>query len=695
MNRLPSGNRDNLASRHPRRVAVVGCALLVMAVAAPSRAEAQNCTLAGSADALLQSFNPNLASGGGAAAGALLSVLSTMNTAFLTQTNAFVGSPPNPPADSSNGGAWIRGIGGYTNTSSTVTSSSRNSNPAFAGPPPVPAQNFTGMAQCNVKIHETYGGFQVGQDLARLNVGGWNFHGGVTAGYVESKVDATDFAFSGTFQAPFAGVYAAATKGGFFIDGLARWDSYEGRLNFPAGLLTDHAFDARAFSLGASTGYNISLESWFFEPSAGIIYSRLSADPISAAGTILSNPISGVSTAGTTTLDTVQSVLGRLGLRAGTTVSAGNFILQPFGAVSLWHEFAGDASGSSMSCNGCAFVGAAAPNHVPVTLSGTLSASRIGSYGQFALGVAGQLVNTGWLGYVRADLKEGPQVEGIGVNAGLRYQFDQEQRPVRASKAPLYKAPPMPQLAVYNWTGFYLGGVVGAMRGSSDWTLAENGSGVANRFGGLLGGVEAGYNYQIGSSWVLGIDGDIAWTNARGNQTGPSATSGDAVTSNPPSTFPFGLPPSPFAFGTTPTCTSRIDLTCRESVDWIGTLTGRLGYGWGGTLLYVKGGGAYVKGTDEIFDTYPLVGAVQTVGPICFCVLASASDNRVGWALGAGFEYAYNRNWSVKAEYLYLDFGSRILTLSDGEHWNISRNFSQTKLGINYHFSPSVIAAAY
>ena len=37
----------------------------------------------------------------------------------------------------------------------------------------------------------------------------------------------------------------------------------------------------------------------------------------------------------------------------------------------------------------------------------------------------------------------------------------------------------------------------------------------------------------------------------------------------------------------------------------------------------------------------------------------------VGWTAGGGVEYAVSRNWTVKAEYLYYDLGSRTLTLND------------------------------
>ena len=52
-----------------------------------------------------------------------------------------------------------------------------------------------------------------------------------------------------------------------------------------------------------------------------------------------------------------------------------------------------------------------------------ISVSRIGTFGQFGVGVAAQVPNSGLLGFLRADYRIGGQIEGYGINAGLRYQF--------------------------------------------------------------------------------------------------------------------------------------------------------------------------------------------------------------------------------------------------------------------------------
>ena len=91
----------------------------------------------------------------------------------------------------------------------------------------------------------------------------------------------------------------------------------------------------------------------------------------------------------------------------------------------------------------------------------------MGTYGQYSLGLAGQVANSGWLGFVRGDYRKGSDIEGWTANAGLRYQFTPEAfvsvMPVKAPvKAPATVVP------VTNWTGFYAGGFLGMAYGSTN-----------------------------------------------------------------------------------------------------------------------------------------------------------------------------------------------------------------------------------
>src|SRR5262249_33672311 len=99
-----------------RKSALLAASALTLVVAASSGAQAQtarpNCvnTVQGG---VTSSFVP-FASGGSVSS--LISVLNTTNTAFLTQSSAFIGSPANPQPNEMGGGIWARGIGGRIDT---------------------------------------------------------------------------------------------------------------------------------------------------------------------------------------------------------------------------------------------------------------------------------------------------------------------------------------------------------------------------------------------------------------------------------------------------------------------------------------------------------------------------------------------------------------------------------------------------
>ena len=143
--------------------------------------------------------------------------------------------------------------------------------------------------------------------------------------------------------------------------------------------------------------------------------------------------------------------------------------------------------------------------------------------------------------------------------------------------------------------------------------------------GGLIGGT-VGFNYQpVGSAFVFGIEGDWSWAEIEGA----------------------------YAFGT-----SRI-----ESV---GTLRGRLGWAAGPVLVYGTGGFAFAN--NRINDVF----------------FGSDRQDHVGYAVGAGLEWMMAPAWSVKAEYLYMDFDRERYfggAFSSGGH------ISAIRLGLNYRFS--------
>jgi outer membrane immunogenic protein len=232
------------------------------------------------------------------------------------------------------------------------------------------------------------------------------------------------------------------------------------------------------------------------------------------------------------------------------------------------------------------------------------------------------------------------------------------------------KAPP-PVVAVYDWTGFYIGGNVGYSWGRSSTTEAFSDaltgtvlSAAAAKFNlnGVIGGGQIGYNWQR-SSWVFGLEGDIQGSGERGSTnavcpgaapsllTTAAATNGTCSLGHFGDTAPFNVPGFP------------VTNSLSEKIDWFGTVRGRIGPTITPTILtYVTGGLAYggVKATDTVTGTNITGAPSGTNGPTTLVPVAVSfgnSSTRVGWTIGAGIEGVISGNWTAKLEYLYMDLG--------------------------------------
>jgi outer membrane immunogenic protein len=241
------------------------------------------------------------------------------------------------------------------------------------------------------------------------------------------------------------------------------------------------------------------------------------------------------------------------------------------------------------------------------------------------------------------------------------------------------KARPIAVDPSYNWTGFYIGVNAGGFFDDAS-SLTPSGLFPANygasallvsggNQSGFTGGGQIGYNWQADHA-VFGLEADFNFID-RSNGT-------LTVT---------GLPPTPFGFGAAP---NVFHSTLGRS-DFFGTVRGRIGYSWNRTLLYLTGGLAYTDGGHPS-ATFTNVGGVQYAN-------FTTSSRSVGYTVGAGLEYAWTNNWSVKAEYLFVDFGGS-RTLADpvtpgGAGYTFtasSDHFSVARVGLNYKWGSPVVA---
>ncbi len=641
----------------------------MMAVLAASAAHAQCTNPTASSSGSFQNFNfgNSLLPTSSVVSGvqSLVSVLTTQNTAFLTQTSGFIGAPANPPAEIQGGGAWVRGIGGTFDTNTPGNYSTFPNAPNVIGP----GQS----GSCNVRTFQDYAGFQTGADISRLNINGFNIHGGVTMGYTESSIR-TNGSFRADFQTPFVGIYGAITKGGFFADGQVRWDFFQGLLNDPSNTLTNQRLDARSLSLTGNVGYQIPFDDGFFvEPSAGAVYAQVKVDRLQTGGLFFvqaaNNPNTLLTLPNTTKISDFDSILARASIRVGKNFIVDGYALQPFFTATVINEF-GAPVRSIVSTNFDAFGTAlGAPGALaPFDQAARLNTYRIGTYGQFSVGIAGQILNTGWLGYVRGDYRTGDRVEGYGISGGLRYQFN----PETAARALITKgdAPIIAPLeGPVNWTGFSIGASAGGLwsqtRQVTDPLVDLFVPGPLNRAdphaAGVYAGGQVGVDYQF-DRIVVGVAGDGGWTNARGG-SGCNAGFGGNVYS------------------------------CQTNIDDLYMATARVGYAMERSLFYVKGGGAFAHTVDRKVDNF----ANQQLIFGFSLTNSTVRDFAAGWTGGGGFEFAITKNISAKAEYMHFELDRKNylrgtptnLAIASAEHVG-----DIVKVGVNYRFTfePPVVA---
>jgi outer membrane immunogenic protein len=224
---------------------------------------------------------------------------------------------------------------------------------------------------------------------------------------------------------------------------------------------------------------------------------------------------------------------------------------------------------------------------------------------------------------------------------------------------------------VTTWTGCYIGGNGGYGFGRSDGYsttttstfigltgttptafAAAGGRPLTDSFNmsGLNGGAYGGCQMQFGV-WVVGVEGD--W-NAYNKE-------GQAFLLGGPGVNTIAL-----AGGGTTTVPAGLYWSAKER--WLATARGRLGYAVDKWLFSVSGGAAWVK-IDSSEGTTGGAGFVVVPAPITpLAGLSNANiqtDTRVGWTAGAAVEYALPYNWSIKAEYLYVQIPS-YTTLTPG-----------------------------
>jgi outer membrane immunogenic protein len=142
---------------------------------------------------------------------------------------------------------------------------------------------------------------------------------------------------------------------------------------------------------------------------------------------------------------------------------------------------------------------------------------------------------------------------------------------------------------------------------------------------GFTGGAQAGYDWQFNST-VVGIEADLDAFHARASRTG---------------------------IGTPPLLGAQATITNSVAADWLFTARGRLGWAFSNNILaYATGGLAVTRLNASNSYSDVSAGILSGTGAGTW----NAAATKTGWTVGGGLEWALTKNWSARAEYLYVHF---------------------------------------
>ena len=235
----------------------------------------------------------------------------------------------------------------------------------------------------------------------------------------------------------------------------------------------------------------------------------------------------------------------------------------------------------------------------------------------------------------------------------------------QAIAADLPMKTPMPVAPVFSWTGCYLGGHVGGGKGTKDMTdpvqlvqdtlnQTPSTTGITtvttSPTGAVIGG-QIGCDYQFAGNAVIGVEGTASGTTMKASALVglPAGFPGDAA-------------------------------LVQANNDFLASVTGRIGYAFDTVLVYARGGFA-VAG-----DKYDVSGGSFNGAPFHF----QGADNRYGWIVGGGVDWAFTRHWSMNVEYNYYSFGNGNILMTDQVSAltgvvNVKQTVQVVKVGFNFH----------
>ena len=324
----------------------------------------------------------------------------------------------------------------------------------------------------------------------------------------------------------------------------------------------------------------------------------------------------------------------------------------------------------------------------------------------------------------------------VALTAGAAYAAD---LPSRRAPAPYVAVP------VFTWTGFYVGvnagygfndnnnnGTFGNFNFANGAVVPVPGGGfapviapaAAGIFGGnnrqndgFVGGGQVGYNYQFGagSGFVVGIEGDIQYTDFNNGRNNGFNGFGNGE-------FTAGVTPNAAGLGIAAANPGRGNvflfgnginsLNNQRGGDFYGTVRGRIGYAFDRVLVYATGGVAFFddggRNNNNFFAVGPGAGFFTAAGVGPGGLVTGTFGNRrddIGYVVGGGVEYAFTNSITARVEGFYIErdsgrrlngapvigvsnTGAPVTTANFGGFGNRNNDsFGVVRAGLNYKFN--------
>ena len=214
-----------------------------------------------------------------------------------------------------------------------------------------------------------------------------------------------------------------------------------------------------------------------------------------------------------------------------------------------------------------------------------------------------------------------------------------------AADLPSAKGPAIYSVPVFTWAGFYAGvngGYAYSKMTTTDQDYYDYGGSRDLTKSGFTAGGQLGYNFQMGA-FVYGLEADASYVGGSRKDVGNFNS-------------------------------------FSSKAGFLGTVRGRVGLAMDRALLYVTGGLAY--GNAKSGYGYNNNNAVT----------ATSGGTSVGYALGAGLEYAFSDHWTARVEGLYANLGSKTVSCNptycgtSTARFKFENSSNLLRVGINYKF---------